>query len=154
MILIKDWIVPLSTVFLKSKNFNLALRSKFNLFLVLMHDGDWEQVSVKSYHSVLVRFWGFLRYTLYCWKHFYVLGNFFLLKLLHWFLLPDLSACITLFNISPRRSYMTWLKLVSNHPYEREPGKSCSPIPHKIFLLLRLRIRHLIKSFNVFQVLG
>ena len=29
---------------LKAQKFNLVLRSKFNLFLVLMHEGDWKQV--------------------------------------------------------------------------------------------------------------
>ena len=45
------------TVFsLRAKKFNFVLRRKFNLFLVLLHESDWKQVSVKSYHFVLVRF--------------------------------------------------------------------------------------------------
>ena len=77
------------TVFLKRKKFNLVLRSKFNLFLVLMHEGDWKQVSVKSYHSVLVRYWGFFKtHPVQLETPFTCLVTFFLLKLFHLFPRP------------------------------------------------------------------
>ena len=46
---------------LRAKQFNLVLRTKFNLFLVLLHEGDLKQVYVKSYHSALVRYWWLLQ---------------------------------------------------------------------------------------------
>ena len=59
----------------KKLDINLALRSKLNLLLVLIHDGDWEQLSVKSYHFVLVLsiYAGFFK------MHPVALDNFYLL---------------------------------------------------------------------------
>ena len=66
---------------LKAKHFNLVLRSKFNLFLVLMHEGDWKQVFVKSYHSFMVRYFT-IRDT------FYMLSNIFSFKVIPLFSFP------------------------------------------------------------------
>ena len=56
---LKNLLYNSSQCSLRAKKFNLVLRSKFNLFLVLMHEGNWKQIFVKSYHSVLLRYWGF-----------------------------------------------------------------------------------------------
>ena len=66
---------------LKAKHFNLVLRSKFNLFLVLMHEGDWKQVFVKSYLSFMVRYFT-IRDT------FYMLSNIFSFKVIPLFSFP------------------------------------------------------------------
>ena len=74
--------IDLILLFVIAKQINLVLRSKFNLFLVLMHEGVWKQVSAKSYHSVLVRYCVFLDTPCTTGDTFYVLSNFFSVKVI------------------------------------------------------------------------
>ena len=76
----------------KSKRFNLVLRSKFNLFLVLMHEGDWKQV-FRQIISLRPREISkcFIRHTVLLETPFRC--NSFSVKVIPLILFLDLSSC-------------------------------------------------------------